>query len=185
MPEINAKDMSCRVRIVCSNYRAWKSSLDEAPPCTYIVKSLLLESIPSGKSPTICTSWGQLHREPAITEMWSVEVHLELDIESATNSLFPGQPTAWGSTQSTVMQSTLLNIWFCFAFHLQKEPQRPNMSSSPWTQDQQHEDNFPGSWLTWSCSLHTHTPYPISFLLVTKSCPGWCYLIAEGLNKSI
>ena len=114
MPEINAKDMSCRVRIVCSNYRAWKSSLDEAPPCTYIVKSLLLESIPSGKSPTICTSWGQLHREPAITEMWSVEVHLELDIESATNSLFPGQPTAWGSTQSTVMQSTLLNIWFCF-----------------------------------------------------------------------
>ena len=114
MPEINAKDISCRVRIVCSNYRAWKSSLDEAPPCTYIVKSLLLESIPSGKSPTICTSWGQLHREPAITEMWSVEVHLELDIESATNSLFPGQPTAWGSTQSTVMQSTLLNIWFCF-----------------------------------------------------------------------
>ena len=116
MPEINAKDMSCRVRIVCSNYRAWKSSLDEAPPCTYIVKSLLLESIPSGKSPTICTSWGQLHRDPAITEMWSVEVHLELDIESATNSLFPGQPTAWGSTQSTVMQSTLLNIWFCFSF---------------------------------------------------------------------
>ena len=41
------------------------------------------------------------------------------------------------------------------------------------------------SWWTWSFSLHTHTSSPISSLLVTKLCPGWCYLISEGLNKLI
>ena len=88
----------------------------------------------------------------------------------------------WGSPLSTVTQLTQLNLWFSF-IHLYKESLRPGTSSCPWNQDQQHEDDFPGSWLTWSCSLHTHTPSPISSLLVTKSCPGLCYLIAEGLNK--
>ena len=113
-----------------------------------------------------------------------VEVHWELDTGSATSSLYPGQPTAWGSPLWAVLQLTLLNLWFSF-IHLQKESLRPDMSSSPWNQDQQHEDDFPGSWLTWTCSLHTRTPFPISSLLVTKSCPDWCYLIVEGLNKSI
>ena len=36
-----------------SNYRAWNSSLDETPPFICILKSLLLESIPNGKSPSI------------------------------------------------------------------------------------------------------------------------------------
>ena len=61
----------------------------------------------------------------------------------------------------------LLNLWFSF-IHLQKESLRLGTSSSPWNQDQQHEDDFPGSWLAWSCSLHTHTPFPSSSLLVTS-----------------
>ena len=79
--------------------------------------------------------------------------------------LYPGHPTAWGSPLSTVTHSTLLNLGFCF-IHLQKESLIPD--TSPWNQDQQHEDNFPGSWLTWSVSLHMHTPFPISSLLVTN-----------------
>ena len=35
------------------NYRAWNSSLDETPPFICFLKSLLLESIPNGKSPSI------------------------------------------------------------------------------------------------------------------------------------
>ena len=147
------------------------------------MKSLLIESIPNGKSPTLCTSWGQFHRETAVIELCSVEVQ-ERDTGSATSSLYSGQLTAWGSPLWAVLQSTLLNLWFSF-IHLQKESLRPDMSSSPWNQDQQHEDDFPGFWLTWTCSLHTRTPFPISSLLVTKSCPDWCYLIVEGSNKSI
>ena len=40
------------------------------------------------------TSWGQFHREPAITDMCSVEVHLKLVVGSATSSLYPVQPIA-------------------------------------------------------------------------------------------
>ena len=62
---------------------------------------------------------------------------------------------------------TLLNLWFCFV-HLQKVSLRPGTSSSPWNQDQQHEDDFPASWVTPSFSLHTHPPFPVSSLLVTN-----------------
>ena len=92
------------------------------------------------------------------------------------------QPTAWGSPLWAGTQAALLNVWVSL-IRLQKESLRPDTSSSPWNQDQRHEDDFPGSWLTWSCSLHTHTPSPISSLLLIKSCPHWCYLIAERLNK--
>ena len=70
--------------------------------------------------------------------------------------LYPGQPTAWSSPLSAVTELTLLNLWFC-STHLQKECLRPDPSSSPWNQDQQHEDDFPGPWVTRSFTLHTHS----------------------------
>ena len=86
---------------------------------------------------------------------------------TAPTSKDQGQPTAWGSPLAVITQSTLLNLCFCFV-HLQKESLRPDTSSSPWNQDQQHEDDFPGSWVTGSFSPDTHTPSPISSLLVTN-----------------
>ena len=52
-------------------------------------------------------------------------------------------------------------------FYSPTESLRPGTSSSAWNQDQQHEDDFLASWLTGSFSLHTHTFFPISFLLVS------------------
>ena len=60
---------------------------------------------------------------------------------------------------------------FCF-IHLQKQSLRPDMSSSPRNQDQQHKDDFPGSWLTQSFFLDIHTPSPISSLLVINHILG-------------
>ena len=79
--------------------------------------------------------------------------------------LYPAQPTSWGSPLAVITQSTLLNLCFCFV-HLQKESLRPGTSSSPRNQDQQHKDDFPGSWLTGSFSLHTYILFPVSSLLV-------------------
>ena len=75
---------------------------------------------------------------------------------------FPGKSTGVGC-----LCLLLLNLWFSF-IHLQEESRRLGTSSSPCNQDQQHEDDFPGSWLAWSFSLHTHTPFPSSSLLVTN-----------------
>ena len=93
----------------------------------------------------------------------------------------PWTSTAWGSPLSAVTESTLLNLWFS-STHLQKECLRPDPSSSAWNQDQQHEDDFPGLYVTLSFTLHTHTPCPVSSLPVSESCPAWWYLISEGLN---
>ena len=81
--------------------------------------------------------------------------------------LYPGQPTAWGSPLSAVAWSTLLNVWSRF-IHSQEESLRPDTSSSPWNQNRQHKDDFPGSRLTWSFSLCSHTPSPFSSPMVTN-----------------
>ena len=94
--------------------------------------------------------------------------------------LYPGQPTAWGSPLWAVLQLTLLNLWFSF-IHLQKESLRPDTSPA-WNQDHRTKTTF---LITMVLLSSQSTRFPISSLLVTKSCPDWCYLIVEGSNKSI
>ena len=95
-----------------------------------------------------------------IAELWTSEVHQDSHTGSATSSC------TLDSLLSAITLSTLVNLWFCFT-QLQKESLRPDPPSSPWNQDQQHKDDFPGSWVTQSFTLHTHTPSPISSLLVS------------------
>ena len=114
-----------------------------------------------------------------ITEMWSSDVHQDSDIGSPTssctlNSLLPESHPCQPS------KSTLLNIWFCF-IHLQKQSLRPDMTSSPWNWDQQHDD-FPDSWLTPSFSL------PLTLLLLShlswSLITSWLVdLLSDCLNK--
>ena len=84
-------------------------------------------------------------------------------------SLFPAQPPAWASPLSAITRSTLLNLCSCF-IHLQEES-----LSDPMESHQQHKDDFPGSWSNWSIFLHTHTPSPISSLLVTNHIPSGAF----------
>ena len=111
--------------------------------------------------------------------MWSSGVHQNSDIGSPTSSctldsllpdVHPCQPS----------KSTLLNHCFCF-IHLQKQSLRPDMTSSPWNWDQQHDD-FPDSWLTPSFSL------PLTFLLLShlswSLITSWLVdLLSDCLNK--
>ena len=93
--------------------------------------------------------------------------------------------TAYCLRLTPVSHHTVESTKALVLFSSPTESHWPDTSLSPWNEDRQREDDFPGSWLTWSFSFHTHTPSPISSLLVTKSCPAWCYLTSEGLNKSI
>ena len=74
------------------------------------------------------------------------EVHQDSDIGSPTSSctldidfvrLTPVSCHTVDSTKPLVL-----------LFHLQRESLRPDTSSSPWNQEQQHEDDFPGSCLS-------------------------------------
>ena len=117
---------------MCSTYWAW----------TCILKSLFLQSIPSGKGHPTWTSWERFHMDTYLyhrdVEQWGPPGFWHW---ITYQLLYQGQPTARVSPLSAITQSTLLNLWFCF-IHLQKESPRPDTSSSAWTLDQHHEEDF-------------------------------------------
>ena len=74
-----------------------------------------------------------------------------------------------------VSHHTVTSTKLLILFYSPTESLRPVTSSSAWNQDQQHKDDFPASWLTGSFSLHIHTLFPVSLLLVTG------YVLSGGI----
>ena len=105
-----------------------------------------------------------IYGEPAISEVWSFDVHQDSVNCVPYRLLYPGQPAAWGSPLSAI---TVTSTKLLILFYSPTESLRPVTSSSAWNQDQQHKDDFPASWLTGYFSLHIHTLFPVSCLLVT------------------
>ena len=112
--------------------------------------------------------WGNSTWTAHITEMWSMR---------STRILSIGSPISSCTLIMNCMKLTPVNCHtvtstkpLVLFVHLQRESLRPDMCSSPWNQDQQHEHDLPGSWLSWSFSLHSHTPFPshLSWSLITS-----------------
>ena len=135
---------------------------------TCILKSIVLESIPNGKVCPVCTSWwNSTWTLTYITETWSRRSTRILSTGSPTSSRIPGINCM---RLTPVNCHTVTSTKPLILFLLQRESLRPDMCSSPWNQDQQHEDDFPGSWLPWPFSLHSHPPSPshLSWSLITS-----------------
>ena len=75
--------------------------------------------------------------------------------------------TAYCLRLTPVSHHTVTSTKLLILFYSPTESLRPVTSSSAWNQDQQHRDDFPASWLTGYFSLHIHTLFPVSCLLVT------------------
>ena len=102
---------------------------------------------------------GKFHMDPLLHHRdVECEVHQDSDVGSPTSSCTLDIDCVRLTPVSchTVDSSKPLVL----LFHLQRESLRPDTPSSPWNQEQQREDDFPGSWLSWSFSLHTHTRFP-------------------------
>ena len=124
----------------------------------------LLEWIPSGKGHPIWTSLGKFYMDPHITEMWSIGAHRESAHWISYQLLWLGHPIAWGSPLSAHTLLALLNFG----------PVLFTYRKSHWGQTHLllHGIKITKrrrlSWLPWSFSPHSHTPFPISSLLVTN-----------------